>query len=45
MVTLGQPTRLEARIDALAERMNPGLRIRYHVELVWISTRRERVGQ
>ena len=37
MVTLGQLTRLVARIDALAARMNPHPRIRYHVELVWLQ--------
>ena len=33
MVTLAQLTRLEARIDALANSMIPSPRIRYHVEI------------
>ena len=37
MVTLAQVTRLEARIAALADKMNPSPRSRYHVELVWIQ--------
>jgi hypothetical protein len=35
MVTLAQ--RLEARIAALADKMNPSSVIRYEVELVWIQ--------
>ena len=37
MVTMAQVHGLEARIDALADRMNPTPRIRYHVQLVWMQ--------
>ena len=37
MVTLAQVTRLEARIAALADKMNPNLSIRYEVELIWLQ--------
>jgi hypothetical protein len=37
MVTFGQVTRLEARIAALADKMNPTSGICYEVELVWIQ--------
>jgi hypothetical protein len=33
MVTLAQLTRLDARIDALANWMIPSPRIRYHIEI------------
>ena len=41
MVTLAQLTRLEARIDALANSMIPSPRIRYHVEIGLDSALRE----
>ena len=37
MVTLAQLTRLEGRIAALADKMNPSARIHYEVDLVWIQ--------
>ena len=37
MVTLAQITRLEGRIAALADKMNPSASIHYEVELVWIQ--------
>ena len=37
MVTLAQVTRLEARIAALADKMNPSSGIHYEVELLWMQ--------
>jgi hypothetical protein len=37
MVTFTQVTRLEARIAALADEMNPSSGIRYEVELIWLQ--------
>lgn len=37
MITLTQLTRLEARIAALAGKMDPSSGIRYEVELAWIQ--------
>ena len=37
MVTLAQITRLEGRIAALADKMNPSSGIHYEVELLWVQ--------
>ena len=37
MVTLAQLTRLEARITALADTMNPSSGMHYEVELLWMQ--------
>jgi hypothetical protein len=37
MVTVTQVARLEARIAALADKMNPSSAIRYEVQLAWIQ--------
>jgi len=37
MVTLTQVTRLEARIAALGDKMNPSSAVRYEVQLAWIQ--------
>jgi hypothetical protein len=37
MVTLARLTRLEARLAALADKMNPSSAIHYEVKLLWIQ--------